>query len=138
MEIQHRAMMVPLMLAGSGAALVPRAMVEDARRQGAVTVPLGPLWCAAAGWCGGPGGSPLPPNGSWPSPRWRALGRRVAELAGGQRAQVALGGALARRPGLAVDEPVASPEPLARRELMGVLMVAKADHGCRSPVTSTS
>ncbi|MFI5606460.1 LysR family transcriptional regulator [Amycolatopsis sp. NPDC051903] len=41
-ETEHRAMMVPLVLAGAGAALLPRAMAEDARRQGAVTVPLDP------------------------------------------------------------------------------------------------
>ncbi|HWD05252.1 MAG TPA: LysR family transcriptional regulator [Amycolatopsis sp.] len=41
-ETQHRAMMVPLVLAGAGATLLPGAMAEDARRQGAVTVPLDP------------------------------------------------------------------------------------------------
>ncbi|WP_328609648.1 LysR family transcriptional regulator [Amycolatopsis sp. NBC_00345] len=41
-ETEHRAMMVPLVLAGAGAALLPRAMAEDARRQGAVIVPLLP------------------------------------------------------------------------------------------------
>ncbi|MEV6899540.1 LysR family transcriptional regulator [Amycolatopsis sp. NPDC051372] len=41
-ETEHRAMIVPLVLAGAGAALLPRAMAEDARRQGAITVPLDP------------------------------------------------------------------------------------------------
>ncbi|MFI5606457.1 ABC transporter ATP-binding protein [Amycolatopsis sp. NPDC051903] len=65
------------------------------------------------------------------------LGRRVAGLSGGQRAQVALSVALARRPELLVlDEPVASLDPLARRELMGTLMAAKADHECTVVLSS--
>ncbi|RJQ77367.1 LysR family transcriptional regulator [Amycolatopsis panacis] len=41
-ETQHRTMIVPLVLAGAGAALLPRAMAEEAGRQGAVLVPLEP------------------------------------------------------------------------------------------------
>ncbi|MFF4592233.1 ABC transporter ATP-binding protein [Amycolatopsis sp. NPDC001319] len=65
------------------------------------------------------------------------LRRRVGELSGGQRAQVALSVALARRPELLVlDEPVASLDPLARRDLMGSLMAAKADHDCTVVLSS--
>ncbi|MEV0070436.1 ABC transporter ATP-binding protein [Amycolatopsis sp. NPDC050768] len=65
------------------------------------------------------------------------LQRRVGELSGGQRAQVALSVALARRPELLVlDEPVASLDPLARRDLMGGLMAAKADHDCTVVLSS--
>ncbi len=46
-------------------------------------------------------------------------GRRAGQLSGGQRAQLALTLALARRPGLLIlDEPVASLDPLARREFL--------------------
>ena len=56
------------------------------------------------------------------------LDRRVGELSGGQRAQVALAMALAKRPELLVlDEPLASLDPLARREFLGSLMEAAAE-----------
>ncbi|MCP2336366.1 ABC transporter ATP-binding protein [Actinomadura rupiterrae] len=58
------------------------------------------------------------------------LDRRIGALSGGQRAQVALTLALAKRPGLLVlDEPLAALDPLARHEFMASLMAAVADDG---------
>jgi ABC-2 type transport system ATP-binding protein len=58
------------------------------------------------------------------------MGRRVGTLSGGQQAQVALALALAKRPALLVlDEPLASLDPLARREFLQALMAAVADDG---------
>lgn len=58
------------------------------------------------------------------------LDRKVGRLSGGQQAQVALTLALAKRPELLVlDEPVASLDPLARREFLQSLMEAVADGG---------
>ncbi|HKE72190.1 MAG TPA: ABC transporter ATP-binding protein [Acidimicrobiales bacterium] len=55
------------------------------------------------------------------------LDRRVGRLSGGQRAQVALCLALAKRPGLLLlDEPLAALDPLARREFLSALMDAVA------------
>ncbi len=54
--------------------------------------------------------------------------QKTAKLSGGQRAQLALTLALARRPELLLlDEPVASLDPLARREFLAVLMEAVAE-----------
>ncbi len=56
------------------------------------------------------------------------MDRPVASLSGGQRAQVALGLALAKRPGLLLlDEPVAALDPLARREFLLALSEAVAE-----------
>ena len=58
------------------------------------------------------------------------LNRAVGKLSGGQQAQVALALALAKRPNLLLlDEPVASLDPLARREFLRTLMEATAEGG---------
>jgi ABC-2 type transport system ATP-binding protein len=56
-------------------------------------------------------------------------GQRAETLSGGQRAQLALTLAIAKRPDLLVlDEPVASLDPLARREFLQALMEFTAEH----------
>jgi ABC-2 type transport system ATP-binding protein len=56
------------------------------------------------------------------------LERKVGKLSGGQQAQVALTLALAKRPELLLlDEPVASLDPLARREFMNTVMEVVSD-----------
>ena len=81
--------------------------------------------------------------GAWLNPRWEGelARRRVAQagldpaqragsLSGGQRAQLALTLALAKRlEFLILDEPAASLDPLARREFLRGLMEAVAEHG---------
>jgi len=81
--------------------------------------------------------------GEWMNPGWdaRLAGDRIARLgldprqragrlSGGQRAQLALTVAVAKRPELLVlDEPVASLDPLARREFLQGLMEVVAEHG---------
>jgi ABC-2 type transport system ATP-binding protein len=53
------------------------------------------------------------------------LGRKAGKLSGGQRAQLALTLALARRPKLLVlDEPVAMLDPVARSDFMAMVMTA--------------
>ena len=78
--------------------------------------------------------------GAWLNPRWDdymarqrisqlALNpkQRAGSLSGGQRAQLALTLVMAKRPELLIlDEPVASLDPLARREFLQVLMEAVA------------
>ena len=55
--------------------------------------------------------------------------QKARKLSGGQRAQLALTLGLAKRPELLIlDEPVASLDPLARREFLGDLMEAVAEH----------
>lgn len=81
--------------------------------------------------------------GAWLNPAWDAefaMGRvrdlgldpsqRAGTLSGGQRAQLALTIAVAKRPQLLLlDEPVASLDPLARREFLQTLMDVVAAHG---------
>ncbi len=58
------------------------------------------------------------------------LDRKVRQLSGGQRAQLALTIALAKRPEvLILDEPLASLDPLARHDFMGSLMAVVAEDG---------
>ena len=80
--------------------------------------------------------------GRWLNPAWdaqlaerrvRRLGlerrRKAGQLSGGQRAQLALTLAIAKRPRLLLlDEPVASLDPLARREFLQQLMESVAEH----------
>jgi ABC-2 type transport system ATP-binding protein len=75
------------------------------------------------------------------NPRWDAglarrrigqlgldLKQKAGRLSGGQRAQLALTLALAKRPELLIlDEPIASLDPVARREFLQVLMNAVAE-----------
>jgi ABC-2 type transport system ATP-binding protein len=57
-------------------------------------------------------------------------GQRAGSLSGGQRAQLALTLAMAKRPELLIlDEPVAGLDPLARREFLQGLMEAVAEQG---------
>ena len=57
-------------------------------------------------------------------------GQKAGTLSGGQRAQLALTLAIAKRPELLLlDEPVASLDPLARREFLQDLMEAVAEQG---------
>jgi ABC-2 type transport system ATP-binding protein len=57
-------------------------------------------------------------------------GQKAGKLSGGQRAQLALTLAVAKRPELLIlDEPVASLDPLARREFLQDLMEAVAEQG---------
>jgi ABC-2 type transport system ATP-binding protein len=56
------------------------------------------------------------------------LDRKVGQLSGGQQAQVALTLALAKQPELLIlDEPVASLDPLARREFLNTVMEAVSE-----------
>jgi ABC-2 type transport system ATP-binding protein len=58
------------------------------------------------------------------------LDRKAARLSGGQRAQLALTLALARRPRLLVlDEPLASLDPLARHNFMATVLAAMSEDG---------
>ena len=57
------------------------------------------------------------------------LSHRAGKLSGGERAQLALTLGVAKRPELLIlDEPVASLDPLARREFLQDLMEAVAEH----------
>ena len=81
--------------------------------------------------------------GSWTNPTWdrnfaeqriERLGldpnQKAGKLSGGQRAQLALTLAIAKRPELLIlDEPIASLDPLARREFLQGLVEVVAEHG---------
>jgi ABC-2 type transport system ATP-binding protein len=63
--------------------------------------------------------------------------QRADRLSGGQRAQLALTVAMAKRPELLLlDEPVASLDPLARRDFLGSVMEFVADHGATVVLSS--
>jgi ABC-2 type transport system ATP-binding protein len=65
------------------------------------------------------------------------LTQKVGKLSGGQQAQVALTLALAKRPELLLlDEPVASLDPLARREFLNTVMEAVSETGMTVLLTS--
>jgi ABC-2 type transport system ATP-binding protein len=80
--------------------------------------------------------------GGWVNPTWDQalaeqrieqlgldLRQKAGTLSGGQRAQLALTLAIAKRPELLIlDEPVASLDPLARREFLQALMAIVAEH----------
>jgi ABC-2 type transport system ATP-binding protein len=58
------------------------------------------------------------------------LSQKVGKLSGGQKAQVALTLAIAKQPELLVlDEPVASLDPLARREFLNAVLEAAVESG---------
>jgi ABC-2 type transport system ATP-binding protein len=58
------------------------------------------------------------------------LSQKVGTLSGGQRSQVSLAIALAKRPELLMlDEPLTSLDPLARRDFLATLMESVAEHG---------
>jgi ABC-2 type transport system ATP-binding protein len=66
-----------------------------------------------------------------------SLTARIGHLSVGQQAQVALTLCLAKRPELLLlDEPVAALDPLAREQLMGVLLRTVADEGTTVLVSS--
>ena len=76
-------------------------------------------------------------NRGWDAPAaWQRIddlgldvSQRAGQLSGGQRAQLALTLAVAKRPELLIlDEPVAGLDPLARREFLALLMASVAEH----------
>jgi ABC-2 type transport system ATP-binding protein len=81
--------------------------------------------------------------GAWLNPTWDETlacrriehigldrAQKAGTLSGGERAQLALTLAIAKRPELLVlDEPVASLDPLARREFLQALMGIVTEHG---------
>jgi ABC-2 type transport system ATP-binding protein len=63
--------------------------------------------------------------------------QRAGKLSGGQRAQLSLTFALAKRPeALIFDEPVASLDPLARREFLETMMATVAESGTSAILSS--
>ena len=64
---------------------------------------------------------------------------KIGKMSGGQRTQVALALAMAKRPGLLLlDEPLSALDPLARREFMGALMVDLAERDVTVVMSSHS
>jgi ABC-2 type transport system ATP-binding protein len=113
----------------------PRDDTEFLRRVGylAQEIPLYRRWSAADHLRMGAAMN-VEWDGDWARERLDGLriplGQRVGTMSGGQRAQVALVLALAKRPEvLLLDEPVAALDPLARREFLSTLAEAVADRG---------
>jgi ABC-2 type transport system ATP-binding protein len=86
-------------------------------------------------------------NPSWDQPyavdrlrdRDIPLDAKVGKLSGGQRTQVALVMALAKRPALLLlDEPLSDLDPVARREVMGTLMADLAERNVTVVLSSHS
>ncbi|QKW10999.1 ABC transporter ATP-binding protein [Streptomyces sp. NA04227] len=95
--------------------LYPQLTVEATLRLGAELNPE--RWDAEAAWRVVDGGELQP-------------GAVVRQLSGGQRTRIALALALGKRPSLLLlDEPMADLDPLARHELMGLLLAEAADTG---------
>ena len=84
-------------------------------------------------------GAHMNPAGTpgWREQRIEQLGldpeQKAGKLSGGQRAQLALTLAIAKRPELLIlDEPIASLDPLARREFLQILMEARPSRSSAS------
>jgi ABC-type multidrug transport system ATPase subunit len=70
------------------------------------------------------------PNGAGKTTLLTMATQQVGQLSGGQKAQLALTIALARRPGLLVlDEPLAALDPVARDDFMASVAEAASDDG---------